>query len=259
MTTMCRNVSTYVICRAALLRDGIKRILGKTRFRVVGAGPELKDCKLSSRVSKPVLFILFDEDHDQTDETVRAIRESAPDSRIVVLTPVCRRDHLMAIFRLGVHAYLANTISADALIKSLDVVMADGIVLPSASFTELVQQEIRVPAHVAPIPAQERSAALLPPVLDAKMPALSDREALILQALVTGDSNKHIARRLAIAEATVKVHVKAILRKIRVRNRTQAAIWAMSNSMGHGTNGSEARSSLLSSTHADDMLGAAAS
>jgi two-component system, NarL family, nitrate/nitrite response regulator NarL len=46
-----------------------------------------------------------------------------------------------------------------------------------------------------------------------------------------GESNKVIARKLEIAEATVKVHVKAILRKVRVRNRTQAAMWAMQNSV----------------------------
>jgi two-component system nitrate/nitrite response regulator NarL len=49
--------------------------------------------------------------------------------------------------------------------------------------------------------------------------------------LIEGDSNKLIARKIEIAEATVKVHVKAILRKIRVHNRTQAAIWAMSNGL----------------------------
>jgi two-component system nitrate/nitrite response regulator NarL len=51
----------------------------------------------------------------------------------------------------------------------------------------------------------------------------------ILEGLMLGESNKVIARKLEIAEATVKVHVKAILRKVRVRNRTQAAMWAMQN------------------------------
>jgi two-component system nitrate/nitrite response regulator NarL len=48
-----------------------------------------------------------------------------------------------------------------------------------------------------------------------------------VECLVHGDSNKGIARKLQIAEATVKVHIKAILRKIRAANRTQVAIWAM--------------------------------
>jgi two-component system nitrate/nitrite response regulator NarL len=71
-------------------------------------------------------------------------------------------------------------------------------------------------------------------------PRLSVRERSILSCLIEGDSNKVIARKIDIAEATVKVHVKAILRKIRVHNRTQAAIWAMSNAslnpeMGNGS------------------------
>ena len=55
------------------------------------------------------------------------------------------------------------------------------------------------------------------------------REKSILRYLIEGDSNKSIARKIDITEATVKVHVKAILRKIRVHNRTQAAIWGMNN------------------------------
>jgi two-component system nitrate/nitrite response regulator NarL len=60
-------------------------------------------------------------------------------------------------------------------------------------------------------------------------PHLSARQKLILRCLLSGDTNKTIARKIAIAEATVKVHVKLILRKIQVRNRTQAAIWAMNH------------------------------
>ena len=58
---------------------------------------------------------------------------------------------------------------------------------------------------------------------------LSPREREMLSHLVAGHSNKAIARRLEIAEATVKVHLKSVLRKIRVENRTQAAIWALAN------------------------------
>ena len=60
---------------------------------------------------------------------------------------------------------------------------------------------------------------------------LSPRETSILRYLSQGASNKLIARDIKISEATVKVHVKAILRKIGVANRTQAAIWAMTNAV----------------------------
>jgi len=58
---------------------------------------------------------------------------------------------------------------------------------------------------------------------------LSAREIAILERIVQGDSNKHVARFFMIAEPTVKAHVKAIFRKIGAINRTQAAIWALSH------------------------------
>ena len=65
---------------------------------------------------------------------------------------------------------------------------------------------------------------------DTSAPQLSPRELAILRCLINGNSNKCIARKIDIAEGTVKVHVKAILRKIRAQNRTQAAIWATKHS-----------------------------
>ena len=61
------------------------------------------------------------------------------------------------------------------------------------------------------------------------VPSLSRREMLILRMLMQGASNKTIALKLVITESTVKVHMKAILRKLRLQNRTQAAIWARDN------------------------------
>lgn len=58
---------------------------------------------------------------------------------------------------------------------------------------------------------------------------LSERESQILYFLTNGATNKAIARELGITEATVKVHVKSLLRKIHANNRTQAAIWALNS------------------------------
>ena len=62
--------------------------------------------------------------------------------------------------------------------------------------------------------------------------SLSGREAQILHLITQGAANKVIARDLGLAEATVKVHVKAILRKVKVSNRTQAAMWAQQHLKG---------------------------
>ena len=58
---------------------------------------------------------------------------------------------------------------------------------------------------------------------------LSPREREVLSNVVEGHSNKVVAWRLGMAEATVKVHLKSVLRKIKVDNRTQAAVWALAN------------------------------
>jgi two-component system nitrate/nitrite response regulator NarL len=71
---------------------------------------------------------------------------------------------------------------------------------------------------------------------------LSQREAQILACLLNGTSNKQIANELNIAEGTVKVHLKAIMKKINVRNRTQAAMWAANNGIRvHSPFGQEKR------------------
>jgi two-component system, NarL family, nitrate/nitrite response regulator NarL len=78
-----------------------------------------------------------------------------------------------------------------------------------------------------------RNLALRPQSPSLELPSdvvhLSPREKEILSHLLAGHSNKLIARELGIAEATVKVHLKSVQRKIRVENRTQAAIWALAN------------------------------
>jgi two-component system nitrate/nitrite response regulator NarL len=61
---------------------------------------------------------------------------------------------------------------------------------------------------------------------------LSQREEEILKCVVRGHSNKMIARSCGVTDATIKVHMKSILRKIRVANRTQAAIWALERGYG---------------------------
>lgn len=233
---MCRATSTYILSSTALLRDGMRRMLGSTPFRVLGAGHRLVDLKISPKNGRPILVILFSDGFGpDTEDTIKAIHAAISDARIVLFDQRFSAADMMTGLRLGVSAYLANTISADALLKSLEVVMVGGIVLPALNVRELselsptppppLQLSQSIDCIVPTVGAVTRA----PPEGARDMPALSDRESLILRSLIRGDSNKHIARDLSIAEATVKVHVKAILRKIRVRNRTQAAIWAISN------------------------------
>jgi two-component system nitrate/nitrite response regulator NarL len=107
-------------------------------------------------------------------------------------------------------------VSAAALIGTLHLVLSGQRIFPPG------------PPTAVPGPTQEAA------IYAKAMPALSAREAQILQFLVGGSSNKAIARDLTISSETVKVHMRALLRKLNARNRTQAALWAFENGYKRG-------------------------
>lgn len=99
------------------------------------------------------------------------------------------------------------------------------------------------------IPSSGEESAL-PPIVPTKQDEplprqLSAREIAIVQPIIRGDSNKHVARFFEIAEATVKAHVKAIFRKIGASNRTQAAMWALNHGLLDGLDGARDISQLV--------------
>jgi two-component system nitrate/nitrite response regulator NarL len=136
-----------------------------------------------------------------------------------------RLDELALAFRAGVNGYFVDFITSHIFIKSLELVMMGETVFPPAFLSFVLDPESD---HVREEVARDDH-ALLATTEDDLAPRLSPREKSVLRYLVEGESNKSIARKVDIAEATVKVHVKAILRKIRAHNRTQAAIWGMNN------------------------------
>ena len=101
-------------------------------------------------------------------------------------------------------------------------------VLPAAIMRVVGEEHEMVSQDNAAVPAAHTDV----PAFDHMPQKLSHRETGILRCLMQGEPNKTIARQFAITEATVKVHIKAILRKICVRNRTQAAVWAHNHSSG---------------------------
>ena len=140
----------------------------------------------------------------------------------------------LAVFRAGADGYLFEQISRDALIKSLDLVMLGVTILPAA-LMRLVGEDHEMDSEDDPaVPAAQTEV----PTFDHMPRKLSQQETRILRCLMQGEPNKIIARQFDITEATVKVHIKAILRKICVRNRTQAAVWAQSHLTNtvHGLN-----------------------
>jgi two-component system nitrate/nitrite response regulator NarL len=132
----------------------------------------------------------------------------------VVLTDAIRLDRLAAGLAVGIDGYLLKNMSADALPQWLRLVLLGEKVFPTDLAHMLTNGRVTLRNNGGQI---------------SHVNGLSGREMEILGCLINGAQNKQIAQELDISDGTVKVHVKAILKKIRVQNRTQAAIWAMNN------------------------------
>jgi DNA-binding NarL/FixJ family response regulator len=224
-----QSFATILVGKSILLREGLVRILRSANFRVlasVSCADDLVPSKL--QLHQPLFLVVHTgDDFDAAVEQVELFRNQHPGGRIAIVADHYRLSELISAFRAGTNGYFADVMTCDAFIKSMELVMMGETIFPPAFLSFILDPEGPHLAEAAP--NDEDGEPILVTTEDAIAPTLSPREKLILSCLIEGNSNKSIARKIDIAEATVKVHVKAILRKIRVQNRTQAAIWGMNN------------------------------
>ncbi|MCB5173881.1 LuxR C-terminal-related transcriptional regulator [Microvirga lenta] len=225
MTRSASLVPTILVCKNSMLREGLKHTLSTTRFRVCSEG----DGDGQDETDKaPSLFVVDINLHQQaTSDFIRDIKSRYPTCRTVVLAEEFDLQSMMSMLQSGADGYCLSTVSCEVLVKYLDLVMLGEKVFPSTS--------VLMDLSAGKLSRVERPVSAETPdnlqIISAGAPirTLSSREAEILHCLMQGAPNKIIARKLEVAEATVKVHIKAILRKIRVTNRTQAAMWAVAH------------------------------
>ena len=214
------KVTTIVIGRNLIGREGLRRILSDDF--VISASIESGTYLLSKEKEKekgcdtPQLFLLDTGASDQLEVELEIISNCFPTSKKVVLSDHFNMEEVIEAFKFGADGYIIKEISCEALVKSLRLVAMGEKVLPS-----------QLAAHLSGAVSLSKAPQLTKNSEISNI--LSAREIMTLRYLLLGHPNKVIARRLEISEATVKVYVKAILRKLRVRNRTQAAIWAFNN------------------------------
>lgn len=201
-----------------LFRRGLTQLVNtQPRFRFVGEasnGPE--GIELIRRL-KPDL-VLLDLNMKGMDglEVLRILREMDLDTRAVMITVSDRSEDLVNALRLGAEGYLLKDMEPEQLLESLQTI-ADGRLVVSEALTHLLAAALREQQRPRSIQEAE----------------LTEQEGRILERIAAGLSNKLIAKELDIAEGTVKVHVKHILRKLGLRSRVEAAVWAVAH-LGRG-------------------------
>jgi DNA-binding NarL/FixJ family response regulator len=224
-----QSFATILVGKSILLREGLAKILRSANFRIlasVSCADDLLPSKLQSH--QPLFLVVHTgDDFEAAVEQIELLRDQHPGGRIAIVADHYRLGDLVSAFRAGADGYFVDIMTCDVFIKSVELVVMGETIFPPAFLSFVLGPDGEQLAETVLL--DEKNEAILFTTEDTLTPQLSPREKSILHCLIEGDSNKCIARKIDIAEATVKVHVKAILRKIRVQNRTQAAIWGMNN------------------------------
>jgi two-component system, NarL family, nitrate/nitrite response regulator NarL len=225
-----RTFATVLVGPNALTREGLARILRAAGFRIVASAPCINGAFLSALSHDQIVLLVLDAGSalPAAIPQIEAFKEHCPDGRVAVLANDHQLVDIVSAYRAGANSYFVNLADATSFVKSLELVMLGETLVPPEILPLILGHESSgdddAHAHNG-----ETAPSIVVGPNNGGVPQLSAREECILRCLTEGDSNKTIARKINIAEATVKVHIKAILRKIRVHNRTQAAIWAVSH------------------------------
>ncbi|MBF1166125.1 MAG: response regulator transcription factor [Dechloromonas agitata] len=218
---MGEKIRVLLVDDHTLFRSGIKSLLQRTDdFEVVGeAGDGLEGIKRVRSLKPDVALLDLHMPGISGLEAVKVISEEMPDVNVLMLTVSEDAQDLMEALRAGACGYLLKNIETDTLVDAIRKA-AQGESVVSQQMTAKLIQGVRNPPRV-------ESAAV-------ERDRFSPRERDILASLAQGESNKEIARRLDLAESTVKIHVQNIFKKLNMSSRVQVALYAVENGYGQG-------------------------
>jgi len=214
-------IRILVVDDHTLFRRGLMALLGRDPLhQVVGDAADAGQALRRARELQPDLILLDNHLGGVNGvDAIPALREAAPQARILMLTVSEDGDDLAAALRNGASGYLLKTMEGEALTQAINRVMAgENVVAPEMTGKLVMAYRNAANGTTDPPTVDKQPASLLT--------LLTPRELDILRAITAGASNKEIARQFAIAETTVKIHVQHILRKLDVSSRVHAAVMA---------------------------------
>jgi two-component system nitrate/nitrite response regulator NarL len=243
---MQNSTSTIIVGQRALLREGLASLLHSTEYAVAATVSRAGDLEEASTAQSGRCLVILaiggtNGDYEEMAENINLLRSRLADVKIVVVAETAGAIDLQRIMTLAPDGYLLNLGSREILVKSLELTLLDQkvFVLGEPTAPQISPDTERRNSTNGSSSRSDPSSST--PKVETHASALSQRELDVLVCLSRGDSNKNIARSCNITESTVKVHLKAILRKTEAQNRTQAAIWAIANGFVNGAACDDAR------------------
>lgn len=197
-----------------LIRDALRSVLKE--WSCDAAILEASDCREAMQLitqNADLDLILLDLNLPDGDgfHMLTDLHEQYPAISVVVLSASNNRDDVLRALDLGALGFIPKSARRAVMLSALQLVFSGGIFIPPEI---LIHEEVPPPKQ----PAADR-----PNVLPADL-GLTKRQVEVLALMMQGKSNKVISRALGMAEATVKAHVTAILKALKVSNRVEAVI-----------------------------------
>jgi two-component system, NarL family, nitrate/nitrite response regulator NarL len=180
-------------------------------FEVVGeasSGPE--GIELALQLQPDLVLLDLNMEGMDGNKTLQELRAAGCTARVAMLTVSDQEEDLVAALRAGADGYLLKDTEPEDLLRQLRQIV-DGRLVLTEGLTEHLARAMRRRDEPA----------------SAEQPRLTPREQEVLDLIASGLNNKLIARELNLSEGTVKVHVKHLLKKLGLRSRLEAALWAV--------------------------------
>jgi len=210
------TVRVLIVDDHTLFRSGLETLLERHGIDVIASAGNGRDgFKLAKEISPDVVLLDMRMPEMSGLEVLVGLRSCGFTKPIVMLTTSNEEQDLLESLRNGANGYLLKDMEPSELVSALkDIVKGNSVVAPELAGTlaRIVQGDVTDESES---------------VDNSPFSELTKREQEILCLLAEGQSNKVIARNLGISDGTVKLHVKAILRKLEVHSRVEAAVIAV--------------------------------
>jgi DNA-binding NarL/FixJ family response regulator len=202
-------VKILVVDDHSILREGLKVVLSReSDFKIVGEAADGSEAVKKAMDLKPDVILMDIRMPYSGLQATMDITQALPDTKILIITVSDTEADLVEAVKAGARGYLLKGMGAEELVAAVRTVAAGGAIFTPSIASKLLED------FKADLTKNSNDVSL------------TTREMDVLALVANGASNKEIAKKLNVSEPTVKAHLRNVLSKLHMKNRSQAAVYA---------------------------------